>query len=75
MFSLKLSVLKYKTSRKYFKLGLSEMLKRIEPSLVLIYGDLPSDVFQILENQKILCFKSDISSYRQGGKTNGCSTR
>lgn len=70
-----LGVLKYKTSRKYFKLGLIEMLKRIEPSLVLIYGDIPSDVFQILENQKILCFKSDISSYRQGGKTNGCSTR
>lgn len=37
--------------RKYFKMGLEEMLKRLSPTDVIVHGYMPDDIFKEFENK------------------------
>ncbi len=39
------------TSKKYFREGLIEMLKELEPKVVLVYGSMPDKIFGDLKNE------------------------
>ena len=60
-----LGLLKNKTSRKYFKKGLEELLKRINPRIIIVYGKMPEDVFDVVDTTKTQLnnFENDISKY------------
>ena len=61
-----LGLMKYNISKKYFKLGLIELLKRVEPKKIIVYGKMPEDVFEVVDKTKVelINFESDISAFR-----------
>ncbi len=64
-----LGVLNHKIQRKYFKLGLVELLKRVDPTVIVVYGLMPKDIFDVVDNTrtKIINFESETSKH-YGGK-------
>lgn len=40
-----LGVLKHKEDRESFKRGFAEMVRRLSPSIIIVYGQMPADVF------------------------------
>lgn len=58
-------------NKYYFKLGLEEMIRVLRPQVVLIYGEMPEEVFKdVLNETKFIHYESYISKIK-GGKHNG----
>lgn len=64
-----LGVLASNEDRKFFKEGFSEMLKRLSPSAVIIYGQMPTDIFG--EHQALgiplIQFSTDVQKAKKRG--------
>ena len=58
--SMKSNNLKY-----YFKKGLVELMKQKDPSIIVVYGTMPEDIFDIIDTNKtkLINFQSDIASF------------
>lgn len=59
--------IKNKTDREYFKLGLSELVKRLEPKNLIVYGVAPDSIFKKYRDMgiNIIPFESEISKARK----------
>ena len=54
--------------RDYFKKGLSEMLKRLEPKTVIVHGYMPNDIFRDFEHlTKFVRYSSEFEESRKKG--------
>ncbi|MGL4483980.1 MAG: DUF4417 domain-containing protein, partial [Anaerovoracaceae bacterium] len=56
--------IKRKEDKYYFQLGLLEMLKRLSPHSIIVFGAMPSTIFDKVEldNIKLINFESECSS-------------
>ena len=54
---------------EYFKSGLAELVKRLTPKTIIVYGAAPADIFGEYENKgiKIIPFESEFSKSRKRG--------
>lgn len=54
--------------RKCFKKGLKEMLKQLEPKMVIVYGYMPNDIFEeFKKDTKFVRYPSEFEQTRKGG--------
>lgn len=61
--------IKQKIDRIYYIKGLTEMVKRLSPHTIIVYGSAPNSLFKSLKenNIKIISFKSEFSISRNQG--------
>lgn len=61
--------IKRREDRKYFKAGLEELVKRLSPKTILVYGCAPKEIFQKYEDAgiRIIHFESEFSKSRKRG--------
>ena len=59
--------IQHKEDRKYFKRGLEELVKRLEPQTIIVYGQAPDDIFKKYKDVgiNILQFESEILKSRR----------
>ncbi|MGN0180364.1 MAG: DUF4417 domain-containing protein [Monoglobaceae bacterium] len=53
--------------RDYFKKGLAELVKRLSPKIIVVYGAAPDDIFKIYKDSgiEIIPFESEFSKSRK----------
>ena len=56
-----------KADREYFKKGLAELVKRLSPKTIIVYGSAPDDIFKKYRDMgiNILPFESEFSKSRR----------
>lgn len=61
--------IKAKEDRRYFKKGLDEMITRLSPGTIIVYGAAPDDIFKPYSDKgiKIIAFESEFSKSRKQG--------
>ena len=59
--------IQHKEDREYFKKGIAELVKRLSPQTIIVYGQAPDDIFKKYKdsNVKILQFESEILKSRR----------
>lgn len=59
--------IKGKADREYFKKGLAELVKRLSPKTIIVYGSAPDDIFKKYRDMgiNILPFESEFSKSRK----------
>lgn len=59
--------IKGKTDKEYFKLGLAELIKRLSPKTIIVYGAAPDDIFKKYKDIgiNIIPFESEFSKSRK----------
>lgn len=59
--------IKYRDDKEYFKAGLKELVKRLEPKTIIVYGAAPEDIFQKYKENgiEIIAFESEFSKSRK----------
>ncbi len=59
--------IKCKDDREHFKLGLSELVRRLSPQNIIVYGSAPDDIFKEYKDSgiNILAFESEFSKSRK----------
>ncbi len=59
--------IKSRIDRDYFKKGLSELVKRLSPKTILVYGAAPDDIFKKYLDMgiNIISFESEFSKSRK----------
>lgn len=59
--------IKRKSDREYFKKGLDELVKRLSPKNIIVYGAVPDDIFKKYKDSgiKIIHFESEFSKSRK----------
>lgn len=58
--------IKTKKEKYYFREGLREMLKRLEPKLILVYGSMPNEVFDEFKHKyKFILYESYIARVKR----------
>lgn len=59
--------IKGKTDKEYFKLGLTELIKRLSPKTIIVYGAAPDDIFKKYKDIgiNIIPFESEFSKSRK----------
>jgi len=59
--------IKHKIDKEYFKHGLSELVKRLSPETIIVYGRAPDDIFKKYKDNgiKIVSFESEFSKSRK----------
>ena len=58
---------KSKEAKYYFREGLIAMLDELEPEVVLVYGSMPRQIFEGLENRTRFVSYPDWITYKKGG--------
>lgn len=56
-------VVKSKEEKKHFKAGLEELIARLEPEVVLVYGSMPEEIFKNYTNETKFVKYPDWTSY------------
>lgn len=60
--------IKKKDDKEYFKKGLSELVKELQPKTIIVYGKSPNDIFEEYKNNiQIINFESDFSNHMKIG--------
>ena len=56
-----------KENREYFKAGLKELICRLSPKTILVYGTAPEDIFEdcMMQGIKIVAFESELARSRK----------
>ena len=59
--------IKNKIDKEYFKKGLAELVKRLSPKTIIIYGATPDDIFKVYKDAgiEIISFESEFSKSRK----------
>lgn len=59
--------IQHKEDREYFKKGLAELVKRLSPQTIIVYGQAPDDIFKKYKDSgiNILQFESEILKSRR----------
>ena len=59
--------IKAKEDKAYFKAGLSELVRRLTPKNIIVYGSAPDSLFKIYKDMgiNIIPFESEISKLRK----------
>ncbi len=59
--------IKKKDDKEYFKAGLSELVKRLSPKTIIVYGAAPDEIFKQYKNMgiRIMTFESEFSKSRK----------
>ncbi len=58
-----------KENKYYFELGLNEMLNKLQPKTVIVYGRMPNEVFDKFKNKtKFIHFESEFDKTHKGVK-------
>lgn len=59
--------IKRKEDKYYFKNGLAELIKRLSPKTIIVYGAAPDDIFKVYEDTgiNIIVFESEFSKSRK----------
>lgn len=59
--------IKSKVDREYFKKGLAELVKRLSPKNIIVYGATPDDIFKVYEDAgtEIISFESEFAKSRK----------
>lgn len=59
--------IKSKIDKEYFKKGLAELVKRLSPKTIIVYGAAPDDIFKIYKDAgtEIISFESEFSKTRK----------
>ena len=59
--------IKHSVDKAYFKTGLAELVKRLKPTTIIVYGAAPNDIFAEYINSgiKIIQFESEFSKSRK----------
>lgn len=59
--------IKNKIDKDYFKKGLAELVKRLSPKTIIVYGATPDDIFKVYKDAgiEIISFESDFSKSRK----------
>ena len=63
--------MKNKFLRESFKKGLEELVKRINPRIILVYGEMPEDVFSVVDKNLTQLINYESTTYIFRGKKNG----
>ena len=58
--------IKNKIDKDYFKKGLAELVKRLSPKTIIVYGATPDDIFKTYKDAgiEIISFESEFSKSR-----------
>ena len=55
-----------KENKYYFELGLNEMINRLQPKVVIVYGRFPNEVFEKFKDRtKFIHFSSEYEESRR----------
>ena len=59
--------IKNKVDKDYFKKGLAELVKRLSPKIIIVYGATPDDIFKVYKDSviEIIPFESEFSKSRK----------
>lgn len=59
--------IKGRVDKDYFKKGLAELVKRLSPKTIIVYGATPDDIFKVYKDAgiEILSFESEFSKSRK----------
>ena len=59
--------IKRKEDKAYFKNGLAELVKRLSPKTIIVYGAAPDDIFKVYEDMgiNIIVFESEFAKSRK----------
>lgn len=59
--------IKNKIDKEYFKKGLAELVKRLSPKTIIVYGATPDDIFKVYKDAgiEIISFESEFSKSRK----------
>lgn len=59
--------IKSRIDREYFKKGLAELVKRLSPKIIIVYGAAPDDIFEEYINAgiEVIAFESEFSKSRK----------
>lgn len=59
--------IKNKIDKDYFKKGLAELVNRLSPKTIIVYGATPDDIFKVYKDAEIeiISFESDFSKSRK----------
>lgn len=59
--------IKYRDDKEYFKKGLAELVKRLSPKTIIVYGAAPKCIFEKYEQMgiEIIAFESEFSKSRK----------
>lgn len=59
--------IKSRVDKDYFKKGLAELVKRLSPKIIIVYGATPDDIFKVYKDARIeiISFESEFSKSRK----------
>ena len=59
--------IKCRVDKDYFKKGLAELVKRLSPKTIIVYGATPNDIFKVYKDAgiEIISFESEFSKSRK----------
>ena len=59
--------IKSRVDKDYFKKGLAELVKRLSPKTIIVYGATPNDIFKVYKDAgiEIISFESEFSKSRK----------